>query len=129
MKNRIKTDMVTAMKEKNIVARGILRVLKGEIERNEQSKDGKVELSDAEVVKIVKKLIENSPEDEAKILEVYLPQQMTTEQMTDVAGAYIATNGLNSPRDMGRLMGYFKQNFGGTYDGGELSKIVKQLLN
>ena len=41
MKNRIKTDMVNAMKAKDVVTRDILRVLKGEIERNEQSSKGK----------------------------------------------------------------------------------------
>jgi uncharacterized protein YqeY len=130
MKNRIKSDMVNAMKEKNIVVRDILRVVKGEIERNEQSKDGKVELSDVEVVKIVKKMIENSQDQAEKdVLETYLPQQMTGNELMEQAAGFIATHKLDSPKEMGKVMAYFKQYFDGTYDGGELSKITRELLN
>jgi len=133
MKNRIKIDMVTAMKEKNTVARDILRVLKGEIERNEQSSKGKVELSDSEVVKLTKKLIESvkeSGEDngEIAVLEQYVPKQMSFDNVAEEAASFIAREGLDSPREMGKVMAYFKQNFEGIYDGKELSQIVKELL-
>jgi uncharacterized protein YqeY len=128
MKTRVKKDMMTAMKEKNVVARDILRVLKGEIERNEQSKDGKVDLSDSEVIKIIKKLIENSTPEEAEVLETYVPKQMTTDEVSEQAASYITREGIDSPREMGKVMGYFKQNFEGLYDGRELSGIVKTLL-
>ena len=128
MKNRVKKDMMTAMKEKNVVARDILRVLKGEIERNEQSSKGKVELSDSEVVKIIKKLIENSTPEESDVLEWYVPSQMDKGDMLIETTLFIEKNGLDSPRDMGKIMAHFKQNFEGTYDGKELSGIVKGLL-
>jgi uncharacterized protein YqeY len=47
MQTQIKNDMVQAMKDKNEVARDILRVLRGEIQRNEQSSKGKIELTEA----------------------------------------------------------------------------------
>jgi uncharacterized protein YqeY len=129
MKTRIKNDMVTAMKEKNVATRDILRVVTGEIQRNEQTSKGKIDLSDADVVKIIKKMIENGDDNaEITILEAYLPQQMTTDEVQEQAASFIARNKLDSPREMGRVMGHFKQNYEGTYDGKALSGIVKQLL-
>ena len=133
MNTQIKNDMVQAMKDKNVVARDILRVLRGEIQRNEQTSKGKVDLTEAAIVKIIKKLIESieeSGEDngEIAILEAYLPQQMTELEVSEAATAFITANELNSPREMGRVMGHFKQNHEGTYDGKLLSGIVKQLL-
>jgi len=133
MKDKVRKDMVKAMKAKDVIARDILRVLKGEIERNEQGSKGKVEVTDADIVKMVKKLIDSineSGEDngEIAILEVYLPQQMSEGDMIIEVTVFIDNNGLDSPRDMGKIMGHFKQNFEGTYDGKELSGIVKELL-
>ena len=133
MKNRVKSDMVTAMKSKNVVARDILRVLKGEIERNEQTSKGKVELTDLDVIKLVKKLIESveeSGEDngEIAVLEVYLPKQMNSDDVIEEVASFIAREKLDSPREMGKVMSYFKQNFDGQYNGKELSGIVKELL-
>tara|TARA_R110000851_G_scaffold47424_1_gene115048 strand:- start:25306 stop:25680 length:375 start_codon:yes stop_codon:yes gene_type:complete len=123
MKTQIKNDMVQAMKDKDIVARDVLRVVLGEIERTD----------DADVTKIVKKLIESiklTGEDngEIVILEEYLPKQMANEDILFIATSYIAEHQLESPREMGRVMGYFKKTYAGTYDGKVLSGIVKNLL-
>lgn len=131
MKNQIKKDIVSAMKRKDTVARDILKVLKGEIERQEDANNS---LSDAEIVKLVKKLIEgiketNSDNGEVIILEEYLPTQMDKGQITIIVTEFIKVNNLSSPREMGMVMGYFKKNFEGTYDGKELSIITKNLLN
>ena len=133
MKTQIKNDMVNAMKSKNEVARDILRVLRGEIQRNEQSSKGKIDLVDADIVKIIEKLVESVKESgddngEIAILEGYLPEQMTKDEIEVEAAGYITINKLDSPREKGRVMGHFKQNHEGTYDGKLLSNIVKQLL-
>jgi len=133
MKNRIIQDMVSAMKVKNVIARDILRVLKGEIERNEQRNKVKVILSDSDVVTLVKKLIEGielsgNDNGEIAILEVYVPKQMSEGDMIIEATVFIDNNGLDSLKGLGKIMGHFKQNFKGTYDGKKLSEIVKGLL-
>ena len=127
MKDRISKDVVQAMKDKNTIARDILKVLKGEIERG-----GKV-TTDAEIVKKVKKLIDSielsgNDNGEIAILEKYLPEQLSSEDIALFAKTFIKVQELSSPRDMGKVMGYFKQNFEGTYDGKVLSTIVKDLL-
>jgi len=129
MKGRIKKDMVTAMKTKDVVTRDILRVLTGEIQRNEQTTKGKVDLKDADILKIIKKMVETAetPEDRV-VLEGYMPKQMSEAEICQLVVTHTAIKGLTSPRDMGKVMSYFKQNFDGTYDGKILSGIVKEIL-
>tara|TARA_R110000851_G_scaffold11862_1_gene41238 strand:+ start:1392 stop:1775 length:384 start_codon:yes stop_codon:yes gene_type:complete len=127
MIEQIKNDMVTAMKEKNTIKRDILRVLRGELQRSFITKD-------ADVVKTVKKMIQNIKENdvdetEIAILEAYLPVQMSNDDMVGHARGFIENKGLNSPKQMGMVMGHFKQTYDGTYDGKVLSGIVKSLLS
>ena len=80
--NLISEDLKTAMKEKNAVKLSVLRVLKAEVQRSEQTANGKVELTDGDVIKIVKKLAEGIKEttknqDELNVLEAYLPKQLS----------------------------------------------------
>jgi len=124
--NSISEDLKTAMKEKNTVKLGILRVLKAEIQRSEQGANGKVQLSDADVIKLVKKLIESIKEttnnqDEITVLDVYLPKQLSEVEMREIMS-------LLSIKDMGAIMKHFKANYDGQYDGKILSSIVKESL-
>lgn len=123
LKLKVSEDLKTAMKEKNAGKLSILRVLKGEIERNEQTANGKIDLADADVIKLAKKLVEGIKEttgnqEEISTLENYLPQQLTEEQIRDILATLEVT-------DMGSIMKYFKANHDGTYDGKTLSTIIK----
>lgn len=122
--NSISEDLKTAMKEKNTVKLGILRVLKAEIQRSEQGANGKVELTDGDVIKLVKKLVEGIKEttnnqDELSILETYLPKQLSETEMRQIIS-------LLSVKDMGAIMKHFKANYDGQYDGKTLSTIAKE---
>jgi len=122
--NSISEDLKTAMKEKNTVKLGILRVLKAEIQRSEQGANGKVELTDGDVIKLVKKLVEGIKEttnnqDELSILETYLPKQLSEAEMRQIIS-------LLSVKDMGAIMKHFKANYDGQYDGKTLSTIAKE---
>lgn len=126
MVEKIKRDMISAMKSGDIISRDVLRVLRGEIQRGFITED-------ADVIKIVKKMIQNIKEnggniDEIGVLENYLPKQMSKDEMIGYARTFIITNELKTPKEMGKVMGYFKNNFDGIYDGKELSGIVKNLL-
>jgi hypothetical protein len=87
LKEQISTDYITAMKEKNVPAKNLLSVIKGDIQNIE--KDAKVEcLSDEEVIKVLTKTAKNLKEvndDESKIqlaiVEGYLPKQMSREEI------------------------------------------------
>jgi uncharacterized protein YqeY len=133
LQKQISEDLVAAMKAKDTTTLNVLRVLKGEIQRGEQSSSGKIELSDADIVKLVKKSIDGINEtggdqSEVAVLEKYMPKQMTEFEINLSVTSLILANGYNSPKDMGKIMAYFNQNYAGQYDGKLLSEVVKNLL-
>ena len=133
MKTQIKNDIRTAMLSKDIVARSILRVLIGEIERNEQSPKGKVELSDNQVITIIKKISDNIKEtngstEEIEVLSKYLPKELTRLQMEEIVDRFIIENEIDNMKGMGKIMNHFRMNFPSRYDGKLLSTIVKEVL-
>lgn len=124
---QIKKDMVQAMKDKDAVTRDILRVLRGELQRNFVTEDG-------EVIRTIKKMIanlkeNNGDEEEISILEDYLPQQMSESEMRTKVKAFINENNLDTIAGMGMVMSHFKDKYAGTYDGKALSTIVKAELS
>jgi uncharacterized protein YqeY len=134
LQKQISADLVTAMKTKDTTTLNTLRVLKGEIQRAEQSPNGKIELSDEDIVKLIKKSIDGINEtggnqDEVLVLEKYMPKQMNLDDVISLVKILIAENNYNSPKDMGKIMAHFSQNFAGQYDGKLLSEIVKKELS
>lgn len=129
LKLRISEELKGAMKEKNTLKLSTLRVLKAEIERNEQTSNGKIDMKDGDVIKLVKKLVESIKEttknlDEIAILEAYLPLQLTEDQIRLVT-VKLKEAGHSSLRE---IMKYFKTNHDGLYDGKILSNIAKEVL-
>jgi len=130
LKEKIIADMKSAMKNKETQKLGVLRVLKGEIERNEQTSKGKVELSDVDIVALVKKSIQgvketNNDAFEIEVLEAYLPKQLSNVELTTLVKEFLTTE---DNVNMGSVMAHFKVNYAGQYDGKELSLIVKSLI-
>lgn len=129
LKEQISNDLKQAMKDKNMVKLNVLRVLKAEIERNEQTANGKVELTDADIIKQVKKMIEGLKEtkyedNEMSTLEIYLPKQLNNEEITFVIKGLKESNITN----IGDIMKFFKTNYDGLYDGKEVSNLIKELV-
>ena len=92
LKEQINADFMTAFKGKNAIAKGILSVVKGEIQTIEKNV-GSDNLSDAEVTKILTKTVKSLKETitlsndekskvELSVIEVYLPTQMSKEEVT-----------------------------------------------
>lgn len=92
LKERINVDFMTAFKTKNVVAKSILSVVKGEIQTVEKN-IGSDNLSDVEVTKILTKTVKSLKETisltndeksklELAVIEVYLPKQMSKEEVT-----------------------------------------------
>jgi len=129
----INSDLVSAMKSKDTVTLNVLRVLKGEIQRNEQTSKGKVDLSDDDIIKIVKKMVDNINEigeslGDIDIISKYLPQQMSESDIINKVISLIEINSYSSIKDMGKIMTYFNRNYSGQYDGKFLSEVVKSQL-
>jgi uncharacterized protein YqeY len=92
LKEQINADFMTAFKGKNAIAKGILSVVKGEIQTIEKNV-GSDNLSDVEVTKILTKTVKSLKETismandekskvELSVIEVYLPTQMSKEEVT-----------------------------------------------
>lgn len=123
----IKQDRMTAMKQKDEYAKSILTVLVGDIENIALRG---TQVTDENIVSLVKKyLISNEEMRKAKgetdqltaekvVLEKYLPQQMTEQEIVEAIKASGATN-------VGGVMAYMKANYAGKYDGKLASEIAK----
>jgi uncharacterized protein YqeY len=105
-----------------------------------------VELDDAMVIAIVDKLIKQRKDSvaayltaqrqdladiesaEMKVLEVYLPQRLSAEEITAAVKAIVAEVGAAGPGDMGKVMGAVKAQLAGKADMGLVSAAVKAAL-
>lgn len=125
MKQRITELIKSAMINKDQVTLGILRVLKGEIERAEQDpKKGKIEVPDSKIYSIINSLLEvvRESEDERNVLISLLPTQLTEEETKSIIDKLISENDLVSKgmSGMGVVMKVFNENYAGRFD----NKIV-----
>ena len=68
-------------------------------------------------------------ENQAKVIEAYLPAQMSEDEVVKIVQEIITKVGANGPSDMGKVMGPTMGQLKGKADGGLISKIVKQELN
>jgi uncharacterized protein len=126
LQEKIKADLITAMKNKDENVKSLLRVVIGEI--NRVGKD----ISDDELVKIIRKMKENASEmgndKEVEILKNYLPVMLEPKQLEILIIGIINKNGYEGMKDMGKVMKDLRDNYGSTYDGKLASEIVKNKL-
>ncbi len=144
LKAQITEDMKTAMRAKDSVRLGTIRLLQAAMKQKEV--DERVELDDAMVIAIVDKLIKQRKDSvaayltaqrqdladietaEMKVLEVYLPQRLSAEEITAAVKAIVAEMGAAGPGDMGKVMGAVKAQLAGKADMGLVSAAVKAAL-
>jgi len=145
MKDRIAKDIVTAMKEKDKVTLETLRMVKGAIQMEEIKV--KKELNDDELAVVIGKQIKTRKESivefekgnredliektnaEIKVLEKYMPEQLSEEEIVKVIENAIAELNASAPSDMGKVMGKVTPLLKGKADMGLVSKLVKEKLN
>lgn len=105
LKAKINADYLTAFKTKNVIAKNVLSVIKGEIQTIEKN-TGSENLSDEEVIKILNKTAKSLKETinlsgdqksklELEIVEGYLPKQMSDEEIISKIKEVIATGSTN----------------------------------
>ena len=142
----ISNDIKSAMLAKDRVKLEALRGVKKEFIEAKTAKGGNGELSDDAALKILAKMIkqrresaaiyqeQNRPElaqselDEAAVIEAYMPQQLTEEELTLALKAIIAEVGATGPQDMGKVMGVASKQLAGRAEGRAISTKVKELL-
>ena len=67
-------------------------------------------------------------EREAAIIEAYLPQQLSEEELRAIVGDIVAETGASSPKEMGQVMSQVMPKVQGRADGKRVSAVVKELL-
>ncbi len=143
---RINTDLKEAMKAKDQARLRTVRAIKSAILLAQTDGSGK-EVDEAMGLKIINKLLKQRKDslkiyeqqgrddlaaverEEIQVLEAYLPEQLSEEEVLERLKGIIATSGATSMKDMGRVMGVATSTFAGQADGAMVAKLVKQLLS
>ena len=143
LEEKINADIKTAMLAKEAKKLEALRAVKSAILLLKTSAEGHTTESETKaLLKMVKQrketaelYISQNREDlavdetfQASVIEAYLPQQMTTEEITAEVEKIIAQLGASSPADMGKVMGVANKAMAGKADGKVISGLVKELL-
>lgn len=145
LKEKLMEDLKEAMKEKETLKKNVIQMVRAAILQVE--KDKQIELDDNQIIEIIAKeskkrkdsladyeksgrqdLIEQIKE-EIEIISVYLPKQLTKEEITDIVKQVIEETGATSIKDMGKVMKAAKEKIGAAADGKTINDVVRELLN
>jgi uncharacterized protein YqeY len=147
--DRVTADMKTAMKAQDKVRLRTLRSLRSDLQNKqiEKSEGGeRAELSDADQLAVVRKAVKQrkdsieqydaadrqdlvtKEQDELDVLDEYLPQPMSDDDLRSRLEAIIDDVGASSMADMGPVMGRAMGELRGTVDGSRVQRVVKDLL-
>ncbi len=144
LKAKIADDMKAAMKAREAQRLSAIRLLLAAIQQREV--DERKDLSDAEVVSVVEKMIKQRRESiaqfqaanrkdlvdnetfELNLLAGYLPKQMSDAEIAEEVSTAIAQTGAKGVPDMGKVMGVLKGKLAGRADMGKVSAQVKAKL-
>lgn len=146
MVDKIRQDLKQAQLDGDEVKVSTLRLLISEIQNSQIKKGPESVLTDEEIISIIQREIKNrkeaaegfrkggredsakKEEAEQKILEVYLPAQLTTGELTQIIETSINEIGATSMSDMGKVISLVMGKVKGRSDGGSVSAIVKEKL-
>ena len=145
LKQKLSDDLKKAMRSGDTVRRGAIRMLMAAINNAEIARQAKLEDSDifgviAKEVRQRRESIEafkqgnrqdlvDKEEAELAILQEYLPQQMTREEVAKAARKVIAEVGAEGPGDKGKVMPVLMAQLKGQADGREINEVVSELLS
>lgn len=146
LEQQIQEDIKAAMKAKDSVAMNAVRAVKGEILLFKTSESGSKEVTDADVLKMIRKLVKQRKESaeqyvvagrkeladnelaEAAVMEKYLPKQLSEAEVEAKVKEIITELGATSIKEMGKVMGAANAKLAGLADGRTISGIVRKLL-
>lgn len=143
---RVSEDIKTAMKAKDKVALETLRNIKKVFLEAKTAPGANDTLSDTDALKIIQKLTKQGKDAaeiytqqgrqdlaepelaQVKVMETYLPKQMTPEELEAALKEIIAETGASGAKDMGKVMGVASKKLAGLAEGRAISAKVKELL-
>ena len=145
LRGRLREDLKDAMRARDVVRRDTIRLVQAAIKNVEIERRG-AELSDADVVVIMQRQVKQRHESitqyeqvkrsdladveraELAVIEAYLPQQMSREEIVVTARAMIEQLGARGPSDRGKVMGGLMGQLRGKADGATVNAVVSELL-
>ena len=144
LKERITQDMKDAMRAADKERLGNIRMLQAAIKQREV--DERITLDDAQVLAVIEKMIKQRREaiaqfesggradlaekeaSEVKLLQAYLPEQLSQADLEALIAAAITETGASSVKDMGKVVGLVKTRAAGRADMGAVSALIKSKL-
>ena len=150
LREKINEQFNTALKSKNKTListfRLILAAIKEKDIANRTGKNKEV-IKDPEIIKVLKKMkkqrqdsadlykkgnrqeLLDAEEAEIKIIDTFLPKQLSDEETKKICKQIIESSGASTIKDMGKIMGLLKQKYSDTIDFSKVNLIVKGLLS
>ena len=144
LKGQITADMKAAMKAGDKDRLKVVRLILAAIKQVEVDK--RIEIDDAGVLGVLTKMVKQRRDsveqfekgnredlakierDEIAVLDDYMPEQLSAEELTAMVDEVIQATGAESIRDMGKVMGQIKARASGRADMGAVSATVKERL-
>ena len=144
LKVKITEDMKEAMRAKDVVRLGTIRLLQSAIKQREV--DERIELTDQDVMAVIEKMLKqrrdsieayesaarqdlaDAEKAEVVILQSYLPQALSDAEVSSILDAAIKAANATSIKEMGQVMAIVKPQVVGRADMGKLSVLIKQKL-
>ena len=145
LKNRITDDVKTAMKQRDVKLLGVLRMATAAIKQVEV--DTKKQLSDDDIVKIIRKMVKQRNESlaqylksrrqdladtesfEIEVLTTYMPDPISEADLVKIVDEAIQKTAAESPQQMGLVIKELKAKFGAELDMAKTSQLVKNKLS
>lgn len=134
LQKQISSDMVAAMKSKDVLRTNTLRLVIGEMGRYKEGKKTFKILSDVQVIKVLKFCLEGAKisnnQFEIDLINEYLPKMLDEDGIRLIVTNIFNSGDYNGMKDMGKIMGLIKNMpESAQIDGTISSKIVKELLS
>lgn len=144
LKQKISEDMKDAMRAKDSARLGAIRLLQAAIKQREV--DERIELTDADVISAIEKMLKQRRDSiaayesanrtdladverfEVSVLQTYLPQQLTEEEVSQIVDKVIADTGAQGAKDMGKVVGLVRPLVAGVADMAKVSGLIKARL-
>ncbi|MGZ8984305.1 MAG: GatB/YqeY domain-containing protein [Methylotenera sp.] len=144
LKAKISEDMKAAMRAKDSVRLGAIRLLLAAIKQREV--DERIELDDADVIAVIEKMLKQRRDSiaayesanrhdladvekfEVTVLQTYLPQQLSEDEVLGILEKIVVETGAAGIKDMSKVMAAIKPLVAGRADMGKISGLIKTRL-
>ena len=145
LKEKLLQDLKEAMKEKNVIRKNVIQMVRAAILQVE--KHTQIEVTEDQIIEIIAKEAKKRKDSiadyeksgrqdlldqikqEITILQEYLPEQLSKQEIEEKVKAIITNLGASSMKDMGKVMKTAKEELGASADGKMINEIAKKLLS